>query len=348
MISIYLDTQPVKNNHAIRGIGMYTKLLMEELENLKEELTLFTQSSDKKKADLVHYPYFDFFFPTLPLHSRKKTIVTIHDAIPLEFPEFYPPGVKGTLNFYRQKMSLGLVDAIITDSHFSKQKINEFLGIALDKIHVVYLAGNPLLRPQHEDIVTKVRREYKIPQEYLLYVGDINYNKNIPQLIKSLKYLPEKMKLVCVGKNFKEQEIPEWKWIETQMEMSEVKDRVIFVTDIAAQDTEKLAALYSGAFAYIQPSLSEGFGLPLLEAMQCKTPVISSNRGSLPEVGGKLPLYVEPTAEAIAQGVEAMMVWSEAERKRVVQAGKEYAEEFSWKKAALETLEVYKTVLGQK
>lgn len=346
-ISVLMDTTPLNTAHAIRGIGAYTRLLSISLEKL-EDVELFRSSSlgeTKPKIDLIHYPFFDLFFATLPLYFGKPSVITIHDLIPLKYPEYYPAGIKGKLNFERQKLILKKVGAVITDSHSSKNDIVNFLGLPEEKVHVIYLAPNPELKALEVEEARKILRKYKLPKKYLLYVGDINYNKNITQLIKTLKFLPKDVSLVCVGKNFVEQDIPEWRWIETQIALSDVKDRVWFLTNVMTDDVLSLSALYSGAICYLQPSLWEGFGLPVLEAMRCRTPVISSNQGSLPEVGGDYALYSEPKAEFFAERVEEVLGWSKTKRSEFVRSAFAWSQNFFWEKTAQETAEVYKGVL---
>jgi glycosyltransferase involved in cell wall biosynthesis len=343
MLKVCFDTSPLKSGHATRGIGAYTRNLVAELEK-SEQVTVVTNPKECATAEIIHYPFFDIFFPTLPFSLSKKTVVTIHDVIPLEFPDFYRPGIRGKLSFLRQKFALKFTKAVITDSEYSKQKIHSLLGVPQEKIFVTYLAPNPALTEQPKDIVKAARAELQLPADYILYVGDINYNKNIPQLIKSLKFLPEEIQLVCVGKNFVEQDIPEWQWIDSQIALSDVANRVKFIPNIAVEDTKLLSAVFSGALAYVQPSLSEGFGLPILEAMQCGCPVISSTKGSLPEVGGEVPLYVEPVAEEIARAVEDIMAWSSKNREKVIENGRAWAQQFSWAKTAERTIGVYQLI----
>src|SRR5690606_34821650 len=109
------------------------------------------------------------------------------------------PGIKGKLRFEKQKLALKTASGVITDSESSKTDIIERLGIPAEKVHVVYLAANPNLVAQKDAVIGKILKRYQLPKEYLLYVGDINYNKNIPQLIKMVKFLPENLHLVCVG-----------------------------------------------------------------------------------------------------------------------------------------------------
>jgi glycosyltransferase involved in cell wall biosynthesis len=176
-------------------------------------------------------------------------------------------------------------------------------------------------------------------------VGEINYNKNIPQLIKAMKYLPREIKLVLVGRNFKPQDIQEWKWIETQLALSDVESRVSFIPDLGTDATQDLSAIYSGAIAYVQPSLAEGFGLPVLEAMQCRTPVVCANNSSLMEVGGQEVVFVEPEGEAIAQGAEAILEWSKTKRLEKTRSAYKWSQTFSWEKTAQQTATIYKSLI---
>ncbi len=347
-IKVLIDTSPLTNSNQARGVGTYTRFLTQELEKLPEiKLERSThKTSEGFKPDIAHYPNFDLFFPTLPLVKKAKTVLTIHDLIPLIFPEHYQPGVKGSVNWKRQQLALKTVKAIITDSIASKNDIVKFLNFPEDRVEVVYLAGNPEITPASEKEIKKVKKEYKLPSNYVLYVGDINYNKNLVQLIKAVKYLPEKIHLVLLGKSFKEQDIPEWQWIETQISLSDVKDKIHFINDITVGGTQAISAIYSGAVCYVQPSLYEGFGLPVLEAMQAKTPVVSTNNSSLTEVGGKQVVYVGEKAEKIADGVKQVIAWSNETRAEKIEEAFKWAESFSWQKTARETARVYRKVVG--
>ncbi|HYD35451.1 MAG TPA: glycosyltransferase family 1 protein [Vitreimonas sp.] len=343
---VKLDTTPLGNDNAIRGVGMYTRLLHQELSQLPDVQLI--SLGESQTPDVIHYPFFDLFFATLPWRHSAPTVITIHDVIPLKFPEFYPVGKKGRVRYWRQRFLAQRADAIITDSEASKADIVKHLGIKSTKVHVVYLAANPELKKADKNEVSRVKKAYHLPAQYILYVGDINYNKNLPQLIKAVKYLPEDIHLVCVGKNFYPHEIPEWRWIEAQIAMSEVTDRVHLIPDIAGDATKDLAALYSGAVAYVQPSLYEGFGLPILEAMQCRVPVVSTHTSSLIEVGNEYVVFTTPTAESLAEGVEAVLNWSETKRQQVIRAAFEWSQSFTWQKTAQETLGIYRQVLNKK
>lgn len=348
-MKVLLDTSPLSNANAARGIGTYTRFLLSRLlakKNQSLELyqsgTLSEKELKKIKADIVHYPYFDFFFPTLPLKLNTKTVVTIHDVIPLVFPQHYPSGKRGAINLLRQKIALKAVNRVITDSEASKTDIVKYLGVEPGKIKVIYLAANPDLKPVSEAVLNKYRRQLKLPKNYILYVGDINYNKNLAQLIKTLKYLPKEIKLVCVGKNFTPQEIPEWQAIESQLALSNVTDRAKFLNNILGDDPAELAAIYQGAIAYIQPSIYEGFGLPILEAMQSQTVIICGQNSSLPEVSGNFALLVDKeTAEEFAARVEEVLTWNKTRRQRFLRAASQWAKKFSWEKTAADTIDLY-------
>jgi glycosyltransferase involved in cell wall biosynthesis len=343
MIKVLFDTAPLYNGNAGRGVGAYTKFLTEALAK-RDDVTLLEKGMTKE-ADLVHYPFFDLFFATLPLLRSYKTVVTVHDVIPLQFLSEYKPGKKGMVRFFRQRLALQSVNAVITDSEASKKEIIKHLKIKAHKVHVVQLAANPELKPAVDKKLLEVKEKYLLPENYLLYVGDINYNKNLPQLIKALKFLPDEVSLVCVGRNFKPQEIPEWKAIEVQIALSDVPNRVQFVNELSGESVDELSAIYSGATAYVQPSLAEGFGLPVLEAMQCGTPVVCAQNSSLVEVGGDEVVYVQTDAESIATGVKEVLEWSDDVRAKRISSAKKWAKHFTWEKAAEETVKVYQEVL---
>ncbi|MBD3250106.1 MAG: glycosyltransferase [Candidatus Pacebacteria bacterium] len=349
MIKVLIDTSPLTTLSAIRGIGVYTRLMcqhLEKIEDLEIRQSVAPGDSSEFKPDIIHYPYFDLFFDTLPFVKTQRTVVTIHDVIPLLFMDKYQPGLKGRLRFEKQRVSLWSSDAIITDSYASKEDIKRQLLIKEKKMNVVYLAGNPGVEAVGPRAVGEVKKKYNLPEDYILYVGDINYNKNIPQLIKALKYLPENIKLVLLGKNFKPQEIEEWQWIETQIAMSDVNGRVQFLPEILGQADAELSAIYTGARVYVQPSLYEGFGLPVLEAMQAKTPVVCARNSSLIEVGGNSVIFTDPDGEALAEGVNQFLEMETEDRHDWVEKALAWSKTFSWDKTAQETADVYRQVMG--
>ncbi len=339
-MKIFLDKKPTLDGSAHRGVGAYTRFLAESLSEIEGVELL----DSPLEAQVVHYPYFDLFYHTLPLRHLRPIVVTVHDVIPLLFPKQYLRGFKGSYRLLQQKFSLKRAAAVITDSQSSKRDIIKYLGVSEKKLQVIELAANSMLSRQ--DLSDSERQELGVPQKYFLYVGDINYNKNIPQLIKALKFLPPDLHLVCAGRNFIKQPIKEWRMIENQSALSDVEQRVHFFTEFGKKPDLALSKLYSGAVCYVQPSLYEGFGLPVLEAMRCQTPVVSTHNSSLIEVGSHYVEYAKtPEALDIANAMKVVLGWSSLKRKHRVAAAVKWEKSFTWGKVASQTLEVYRRVL---
>ncbi len=361
-MTVLLNSSPLHNANSIRGVGVYTRFLSDALESLQTQQDQFITGDDigldqlnaimaKRGIDIMHYPFFDLFLHTLPLpieqkilgKSKQKVVVTIHDVIPLLYPDHYPVGIKGSFHFFLQKQALKSVDAIITDSQTSKADIVKHLSMNEEKVTSIPLAGNPQLQKSDAATIAKVRSHFQLPKHFVLYVGDINYNKNIPALIQAVQSIDQNVHLVCVGRNFYPQHIPEWQAIEAVLEP--VKDRVHFLTKIAKDDTQTLSALYSTCAVYVQPSLYEGFGLPLLEAMQCDALIVSSNTPALTEIGGEGVLFVKPSTSELAQGIKKTLSYTEQKKHQLKAKNHETVQHFSWHKTALQTIQVYKSVL---
>jgi len=350
-MKVAVDVSPLKTTHQFRGIGAYTKHLVKALQTVKRadfEAVLVEEGKIPKDCDLIHYPYFDLFFRTLPLMKKRKTVVTIHDTTPLVFPEHYPPGIKGKLKFGAQKIALRTVSGVITDSNNSKKDIAKYLNYPKEKIHVIYLAAGEIFKPitGHRSLVT-VKRKYHLPNQFVLYVGDVNYNKNILGLVKACKLI--KVPLVIIGKQAVQKKFDR-KNIENQPLVQLIKlygkdkdvIRVGFVPD------EDLVALYNLATVYCQPSFYEGFGLPVLEAMACGTPVVTSKKASLPEIAGKAAIFIDPyDINDIANGLIAA-IEDGGLREDLIAGGLKQAKKFSWEKVADETYKVYQEIITKK
>lgn len=338
-MNIFIDTSPLMNGHAGRGIGRYTQELVKALRDSGSSHTFFTSDDHPEHIDLIHYPFFDLFFPTLPLKKSVPTVVTIHDVIPLIFPSQYRPGLRGTISFIRQRLSLRNVREVITDSQCSKRDIVSKLHVSSDHVYAIPLAiGDDFIRPS-QALLYDVKKKYGLPKHFVLYVGDINYNKNLVFLISVIAKIPG-LNLVMVGKAMLNTDIPEGKAIQDAIDQFNLASRVKRLDSVSASG--ELEAILSLATLYIQPSLYEGFGLPVLEAMRMKTPVVSSKGGSLPEVAGDAALYFHPRDLGECEHVirEALRM-SESERAALVKKGLAQVERFSWATTAQETIAVY-------
>jgi glycosyltransferase involved in cell wall biosynthesis len=342
-MKVALDVSPLKTGHQFRGIGIYTQNLKEAFEKSRISDFNFELVEGRKipaDCDLVHYPFFDLFFLTLPLNKPKPTVVTIHDVIPLVFPQNYPPGLKGSLKFQGQKFSLKGVKAVITDSKNSQKDIFKYLNYPLEKIYVVPLAPASHFKViKEESLLNNVRKKYNLPNNFVLYVGDVNYNKNILGLIKSFAGLKGETSLVLIGKAFLEKNLPETKEIEKLIKSLKLEKKVFLLGFLPTQD---LVAVYNLASVYCQPSFYEGFGLPVLEAMACGCPVVAAKTSSLPEICGQAAILVDPkNINDMIKGLEKAFLEKESLREK----GLVQAKKFSWGKTAQKTYEVYQKVV---
>lgn len=351
-MKVAINNLPLKTAHKHRGIGYYTSYLLEALkQDSSLEVQEFADLSEVSDADIVHYPFFDLFFHTLPIRRKFPTVVTIHDVIPLIFPDHYPKGLKGKINLVLQKIALSTCKHIITDSETSKKDITKYLKITDKKITVIPLAADPQFRVLNNDTqLLHIKRQYHLPDQFLLYVGDANWVKNLPFLIESFRQLIgsrefANVKLVLVGgvflKNVENIDHPELKSLKLMNRLIKkygLEENVIRPGQISI---EELVAFYNLATIYVQPSIYEGFGLPVLQALACGTPVVSSNRGSLSEIAGQSAVYFDPEDLKQFTSIIKELVENTSIRHKLSRLGIKQAAKFSWEKTAEETKLVY-------
>jgi len=333
-IKVFLDSGTHSQG---RGVGFYAENLARGLEKLSD-ITLTDTN-----PDLIHYPFFDLFYSTLPYKKLKPTIVTIHDVTPLVMSDRYPKGIKGTINLFRQWLSLQSVSAIITDSENSKTDIEKHLFVSKEKIFVTPLAIDPIYGKEiSEEKLEEVKKRLKIPDKFILTVaGGPNPNKNLPSLAEVTDRLD--IPLVIVGKGML-QEVKEPVHSELiDMIRLKVYKHLILPGFVSNDD---LNALYHLATLYVQPSLYEGFGLPLLEAMTAGCLVASSNSSSLPEIYHEGAITFNPRKLAsMEKAIKKALALSPKAKQNQIELAKEKASTFSWSKTAKATREVYKKVL---
>jgi glycosyltransferase involved in cell wall biosynthesis len=340
IIKVGFCSSPLQSGHAGRGIGVYTQNLLEGLKkDARVEITEFSDPKDLKDVDLIHYPFFDLFSHTLKVNS-VPTVVTIHDVIPLLFPSDYPTGFKGKLNLFRQKRELRKVLAVITDSECSKKDIHKMLGVPLQKIFVTTLApASDYKKIVDQKLLTLVKQKYQLPDRFVLYTGNVNYNKNIVRQTQAA--LDAGVDIVLVGKSFEQKsnlDHPELRSFKEFLQKFGTNPKVHILGFVS---TEDLVAIYNLAEVFLFATLYEGFGLPVLEAQACGTPVISSNTSSLPEIAHRTTLEVEPTDVGnITQSIHAIMTDGQL-RQRLITQGLVNAQRFNWQKTVDATIQVY-------
>ena len=340
---VAFDISPIKSGHQVRGIGSYTKSLQQALSNLSTkdiEITFIDSPSEHTEADIIHHPYFDIFFKTLNPKKNTKTVVTIHDVIPLVFPSYFQAGVRGYINLFFQKRSLNRCAAIICDSKTSKSDIVEKLSQNPKKIHVVYLAPSKhftKLKSAPLDIFKK----YNLPKNFVLYVGDVNWNKNIANLLNAVKLAQKN--IVMVGKALVDNQNPETEKINKLIKTLNIETLVHRTGYVPDPDLTKI---YNTAQATVLPSFYEGFGLPILESMACGTPVICSNNSSIAEICGKSAIICDPTdPQDMANKINDIFKLTPEKREALSKKLIQHASKYSWEKSAKETIDVYKSVI---
>lgn len=291
----------------------------------------------KEKIDLFHGTNFTIL-PT----TKAKSVVTVHDLAYMIYPETTSEKI------YNHHMkwvpySVNEANRVIADSSQTKQDIMKLLHVPEEKIDVVYLAADPMFKPMSPLECEYVRERYVLPGKYVLYVGTIEPRKNLMTLIRAFDKMKKRghieEKLVIVGAKG-------WKFspIFELMKECQLENDVIFLGYVNDED---LVSIYNGATSLVLPSVYEGFGLPLLEAMQCGIPVLGSNVSSIPEVIGDAGILVEPMdIDSWVDSIENV-VSDKQLHQRLVSKSLERAAQFSWNKVAEQTIEVYnKTLAG--
>jgi glycosyltransferase involved in cell wall biosynthesis len=347
MIKVAIDSGPTKSGDAVRGIGVHTANLVKYSRNLKDldiDVVDFSKV-DLGKYDIAHYQKFNPYFFSVPFIKKTKTVLTIHDLIYLVYPKHYPPGIKGRIRLLIQKFLVKKADAVVTISETSKKDIVRFLGIPQEKLHVIYLAPREIFRSiTDQKLLNKIKNKYNLPDRFVLYVGDVNYNKNVLGLCKACKLT--KIPLVIAGKQAASKDF-DWAHPENKPLVKLLKEygddpsvmRVGFVTD------EDLVGIYNLASLYCQPAFYEGFGLPVLEAMASGCPVVASKTQALVEIAEPAAIFADPKDPADIAGKISMVLKDLTLRTQLVETGKVLVKKYSWEKVARATHNVYKEVL---
>lgn len=307
--------------------------------NFKEQIRL-AKIIESQKPDLVHFTNFNF-----PLRYRGKFVMTIHDLTLLHFQNIRKRGV-GTLKYKvrdqarRLAMRQGVKRAkmILVDSEYVKEDIAGTYHVRRNKIVVAPLAGEAAYQRARVDL-----EKYGINKPFLFYTGNAYPHKNLERLILAFGQLTTKYlldyQLVIGGKKDDFHE-----GLEEEVKKSGLSERVIFTGFVS--DAE-LAGLYKAATLYVLPSLSEGFGLPGLEAMSYGLPVVSSNATCLPEVLEDAAVYFNPRSVNDMAAVVAKVLADKDLQAKLVKKGYKQIKKYSWRKTAKITLEVYEKILRQ-
>lgn len=313
--------------------------LGENIEKLWWEQVELAWTSWKERIDLLHCPYW-----ANPVAGFIPTVVTIHDVIQFVLPQ-YRWRKMSRMYYWLVSRAARRADAIIAVSECSKRDIVNLLGIPPERIFVIGNAVDESYRPITDAWhLAAVRERYGLEPQYVLYFGGFDLRKNVHRVIQAYLRLPAELRdryqLVVAGRLhlLGHPLYPDPRPLVRELDP---QGRIIFTGQIREQDK---AALYSGAAVYLFPSLYEGFGMTVLEAMACGTPVVTSNVSALPEVVGDAGVLVDPyNVEAISTALGELLA-DPARRRQLGQQARERSRGFTWREVAEKTVAVYERV----
>jgi len=379
-------TQEGYKQHKIRGIGTYVHNLLSRLPVLTDEIE-FTYLLDSSKPidpqigglpvqfmyhktpgiDFYQMQYFAAQVSLSKLLSKESfdlchfatqddapfsppglVCVSILDTITISMKQLYGP-VKQLKQAFVRSWSRRVVRysaAVVTISEHSKKDIIKHFGVPADSIYVTYLGVDEKYFQKYSlKQIQNARSRFGLDQPYCLYIGGIDPRKNVFTLLEALAMVcrqkPDYPNLALVGQISDQREYPK---LLRALHSLGIQDRVRLTGYVPE---ESLPALYAGAQYFIFPSLYEGFGLPVAEAMAAGTPVIASRNSSIPEVGGDAPLYVDVAdPHSLASGMLALEANSSLVSKMRAK-GKIQAKQFSWEETAQKTIDIYRRIIHQ-
>lgn len=345
-MSIYIDARMLR----CAGIGTYLKSILPHLHDFP--ITLLLRKKDTKLfawLDLFKIQLFDdpiysvreqiyyrralkacnlFWSPhiNVPYFSipSKKRLVTIHDVYHLAFYTTLSWKERLYANRMYQK-AVNVSDVIITDSKFSKQELIQHTKVKEEKIQTIHCGvDSSFFSQKKKESIEKIRQKYHLNFPYFLFVGNLKPHKNLQRTVQALEKTIKKYHLVIIGKA---QDLLNKVDMASLIKEKELSQRVHVFSNV--QD-EELPVFYQKAVATVFPSLYEGFGLPVLEAMSCGCPVLGSNAASIPEVGGDALCYFNPLkVDEITQGMNKVATDC-VYRESLIQKGYKRIKQFDW------------------
>jgi len=275
--------------------------------------------------------------PRLP---QGRVVSIVYDLIPMRLPALFPDR-----NRFREAVErvVRRSAALIAISRRTREDLIELLGVDPGRVHVIYPGRGEAFRPVPAAEAAAVAGRYGIRGRYILYVGALGPHKNVATLLVAYQRARLEgglgVRLVVAGS-------PRWgAHVLALLETLRVRDEVTLTGPVPAAD---LPAMYAGADCFVFPSRYEGFGLPVLEAMACGTPVITSDRGALPEVGGEAAIVVDPEDPAALAAAMCRVAGDADLRARLAAAGLAQSARFSWTQSAADLLDLFRAVAGER
>ncbi|MBP5295975.1 MAG: glycosyltransferase family 4 protein [Bacteriovoracaceae bacterium] len=290
----------------------------------KDKLDIFHGLSHELPSDIQDWP--------------GKKIVTMHDLIFLRYPEYFS---KIDRYIFNKKFSFAAAhaDMVVAISESTKRDLMEILHVPEEKIRVIYQTCNPIFYEEvSPDLKESLRCKYNLPYKYILYVGSFTKRKNVISLVKALKLAQQinDIPLVLIGRGevVKEQ-------IRDLAQQEKISRKIIFLENIP---TNHLPALYQNATVFVYPSLFEGFGIPIIEALFSKIPVITSLGSCFREAGGVGQIYVDPhQPEQIGQAI-IEVTENEELRQKMIKAGTEHVQRFREENTLKAMMQLYQSL----
>ena len=294
---------------------------------------------EQRMRSVCQRQHFDIYHETafIPAAVGNVPIVnTIHDLSLIHYRETHPKERVLFFNFFF-KRRIKHASHVLTVSQFVRSEIIRHLGISPSMVTAVPLAADPVFYPRTREQISRQLDKNGWPHSYILSVGSLEPRKNLHMLVKAIRGARSRLPVLIVG----------WEgwgdktWIE-MIRQEGLSDRFIFTGYV---DDETLACLYSGADVLVYPSIYEGFGLPILEAMACGCPVICSNVSSMPEVAGDAAWLIHPhDSRDIANAIDSVISSAEI-RQSLILKGFERSAEFSWRQTALKTIALFDSLM---
>lgn len=298
------------------------------------EFLRFGRHIRRTGRSLFHTPHY-----TTPLAPGLPTVVTVHDLIHLRFPQYFGPHQR----LYARLMvghACRTAKLVITDSEATKRDLVEMIRVPESKIRVIPLGVDEDFTPADESAIGDVRKRHALPERYAIFVGNPKPHKGIDVLMEAMRdiYMNSKdLSLVIAGGSDVDSGM-----IQGMAERAGIASRVFHLRGLPTGD---LPVVISGARMLVMPSRWEGFGLPLLEAMACGTPVVCTTAGSLPEVAGTAAVQVKPDDPGALSEAMAHVDHDETARSLLRRDGLMRCRQFTWDRTVNQTIEAYQAVI---
>jgi glycosyltransferase involved in cell wall biosynthesis len=328
---LFSSGEQLESVHRVKEAVRKIPLLGRAARDLKDLVNLFSS----REFDLYFEPNF------IPLNIRaRRTVVTVADFSFARFPEWHTPD---KVRYYARNFwkKIHRADRIIVISDFIRNEAIQRFGFSPEKLTTIPLGiSREIFRVYEPQDLVPIREKYRLPENFLLFVGSLEPRKNLERLLLAYQNLDEstrnEVKLVLTG----------FKGWENEKVMSLIRKMKSDVMYLGYAPEDDLGKIYNLARAFIYPSLYEGFGLPPLEAMACGCPVVVSNTASLPEVCGDAAYYVDPEdSNSITEGI-GLVLRDERLRHALARKGIDRASSFGWEKSAREHLRVFEETLS--